>query len=111
MTMLVAAGAFTGLGPVYYSASCGATAASLAVMVYRVDLTKPSDCMWWFKNGAWFVGGSITAGLFGEYLQRLMNTKAWGEDFEGGQEPSFGKSLKDSETEIGVVENGLSSST
>ena len=79
VTLLVATGALTGLGPWYYTASCGGTAASLVTMIYRVDLTKPSDCMWWFKNGAWLVGGSITAGLFGEYLQRLTENEAGGE--------------------------------
>lgn len=24
--------------------------------------------MWWFKNGAWLVGGSVTFGLLGQYL-------------------------------------------
>ena len=71
VAMLVATGAFSDLGPLYYITSCGCTAASLAVMIRRVDLSKPSDCMWWFKNGAWFVGGSITTGLLGDYLQRL----------------------------------------
>ena len=89
VTMLVAAGAFTGLGPVYYAASCGATAASLAVMIHRVNLAKPSDCMWWFKNGAWFVGGSIAAGLLGEYLHGLMGANPREEDFEDDQGPKL----------------------
>ncbi|KAF2236999.1 4-hydroxybenzoate polyprenyl transferase, partial [Viridothelium virens] len=67
MSTLVAAGVLSGMGPVYYVVSCGGASASLAAMVWNVELGSPKSCMWWFKNGALLVGGTITLGLFGEY--------------------------------------------
>ena len=66
--LLGAAGYFSGAGPVFFVGSCGGAAAALATMIYRVRLKEVQNCWWWFKYGCWFTGGSIAAGLFGDYL-------------------------------------------
>ena len=70
--LLAAAGAAAGFGPVFYIGSCGSAVATLATMIYRVELTSVSNCWWWFKHGCWFTGGGIAAGLAGEYIARLL---------------------------------------
>jgi len=59
-------------GPLYYIGTLGA-GVSLARMIWRVDSKQPSECMWWFKNGAWFVGASITLGLLGQYTSTALD--------------------------------------
>ena len=71
VSLLTATGVLTGAGPVYFAGTCGSAAASLAIMISKVDLEKPSDCSWWFVNGTWFVGLGVAGGLFGEYIGRL----------------------------------------
>ena len=65
------AGLFMRAGISYHVGSCCAVI-FLTVMIGSVDLNVPKDCMWWFKNGTWMVGGSTTIGLLLEYVERAM---------------------------------------
>lgn len=70
VSLLAAAGYFSGAGPIFSVVSCGGAALSLTTIIRRVDLKDPKNCWWWFKNGAWLTGGVISLGLFGDYLYR-----------------------------------------
>lgn len=69
---LEVAGFYVGAGKVYSVGACGGAACSLLLMIGCVNLDLPSDCMWWFKNGTWIVGGCITIGLLMEYAFRVL---------------------------------------
>lgn len=68
VSLLAAAGYFSGAGPIFAVVSCAGSALSLGTIIRRVNLKDPKDCWWWFRNGAWLTGGVISAGLFGDYL-------------------------------------------
>lgn len=68
--LLATAGYCSGAGPIFFIGSCGGAALSLATMIWRVRLKDVGDCWWWFKNGAWLTGGTISAGLLGDYILR-----------------------------------------
>lgn len=70
LAFLAMAGSAVGATPVFYGTSCGSAAATLGLMIWRVRLTEVQNCWWWFKNGVWFTGGGISAGLLGEYVFR-----------------------------------------
>ncbi|KAI1761330.1 UbiA prenyltransferase family-domain-containing protein [Hypoxylon sp. FL1150] len=63
VTLLVACGYLQDFGRGYMVLACGGTITSLGVMNTTIDISKPSECLWWFKNGCWFVGFSISLGL------------------------------------------------
>ncbi len=69
--LLIVTGWQAGLSPVYLVGSCGGALVSLASMIVLVDLKNPASCAWWFERGFWLVGGSVVAGLFGVYAERL----------------------------------------
>ncbi|KAF2013803.1 putative para-hydroxybenzoate-polyprenyltransferase Coq2 [Aaosphaeria arxii CBS 175.79] len=71
LSLLAATGVAAGMGPAFFVGSCGGAAATLATMIYRVNLKDVQNCWWWFLKGAWFTGGAITLGLTGEYLIQL----------------------------------------
>ncbi|KAI0479407.1 4-hydroxybenzoate polyprenyl transferase [Xylariaceae sp. FL0804] len=68
--LLAAAGAAAGAGPAFYVGGCGGAALTLAWMIKRVDLKSVKDCWWWFVNGCWITGGTISLGLGVDYLIR-----------------------------------------
>ena len=68
--LLSLAGYCAGAGPVFFVAACGGAAVSLTTMVARVNLRDVKDCWWWFRNGSWLTGGTISLGLLGDYLYR-----------------------------------------
>ncbi|KAF2142410.1 uncharacterized protein K452DRAFT_286826 [Aplosporella prunicola CBS 121167] len=70
--LLAAAGSALGAGPLFFAGSCGGAALTLGTMIWRVRLSSPADCWWWFRNGCWFTGGAIATGLAGEYVARLL---------------------------------------
>lgn len=70
--LLTCSGTSINAGPLYFSGAVVGTASLLAWMIWRVDLADPKDCWWWFQNGCLIVGGTITTGLYGEYLNRLF---------------------------------------
>ena len=74
--LLATAGYFSGAGPVFFVGSCGGAIATLATMIYRVRLKEVRNCWWWFKNGCWLTGGSIAAGLLGDYLVRRSSEES-----------------------------------
>ena len=68
IALLAGAGAAIGAGPVFYLGTCGGAAATLGYMIRKVNLKNVENCWKWFKKGAWFTGGAISVGLFGEYV-------------------------------------------
>ncbi|KAK2782468.1 Para-hydroxybenzoate--polyprenyltransferase, mitochondrial precursor (PHB:polyprenyltransferase) [Onygenales sp. PD_12] len=70
--LLAAAGLAVNAGPIFFVGSCGSAIATLATMIWRVNLKDVKDCWWWFKNGCWITGGGITLGLLGEYLAQAF---------------------------------------
>lgn len=74
-SLLAGAGLATGAGPAFFVGSCGGALASLANMIWRVDLKSVQNCWWWFSYGCWLTGGAISAGLLADYLvQRQQRT-------------------------------------
>ena len=59
----------------YYLGTCVNTAALLAIMIWKVDLMDPEQCWYWFRYGLLITGWTVTAGLVGEYGQRLLAVK------------------------------------
>lgn len=56
----------------YYGIAVGGTAASLGLMIARVDLESSKSCWIWFSKGFWYAGGAIIGGLLAEYATRLV---------------------------------------
>jgi 4-hydroxybenzoate polyprenyltransferase len=75
VVLLGAAGAAIGAGPAFYALSCGGGAVTLTTMIWRVNLKSVPNCWWWFRNGVWFTGGSISLGLLVEYLTRRQESR------------------------------------
>ncbi|PSN75620.1 UbiA prenyltransferase [Corynespora cassiicola Philippines] len=63
MALLGLTGKLQGFGAGYFSVACGGTLLSMIWMLGTIDLKQPAECMWWFKNGCWLVGLSISGGL------------------------------------------------
>ena len=55
-------------GAWYHYVAVGGNVVVLQIMVTRLDLDDPQDCLWWFQTGSLLVGGTIAGGLLGEYL-------------------------------------------
>ncbi|KAI9738514.1 MAG: Para-hydroxybenzoate--polyprenyltransferase, mitochondrial precursor (PHB:polyprenyltransferase) [Claussenomyces sp. TS43310] len=72
ISLLATAGVASGAGPAFFITSCGGAALSLAVMIKRVNLKSVKDCWWWFVNGCWITGGTISAGMGLEYAIRYV---------------------------------------
>ena len=70
VSLLAAAGYFSGAGPLFYMISCGGSGLTLGSIIRQVDLKNPKDCWYWFKNGAWMTGGVISTGLLMDFLYR-----------------------------------------
>ncbi|KJZ72034.1 hypothetical protein HIM_08595 [Hirsutella minnesotensis 3608] len=70
VALLTAAGVSSGAGPAFFLGSCGGTLVTLGVMIKRVNLKSVKDCWWWFVNGCWITGGTISAGLGADFLIR-----------------------------------------
>ena len=80
ISLLAAAGASLGAGPIFFVGSCGGAATTLGIMIWRVRLKSAQDCWWWFRNGCWFTGGAITLGLIGDYFAQIAETDQGGMD-------------------------------
>ena len=72
VALLFTTGHLINAGPLYFAGACGGTGASLAYMIWIVDLTVPEECWWWFRDGHWFAGGSVAIGLLAEYQSRRL---------------------------------------
>ena len=72
VALLTSAGAAVGAGPMFFIGTCGGAAATLGLMIRKVNLNSVSDCWKWFKKGVWFTGGAISLGLAGEYLAQYF---------------------------------------
>ncbi|KAI0594611.1 UbiA prenyltransferase family-domain-containing protein [Biscogniauxia sp. FL1348] len=66
--LLSSSGHWQGFGRAYTALACGGTMTSLVYMLVTTDLNNKSDCLWWFKNGHWYVGLSIAGGLAVEWI-------------------------------------------
>ncbi|KAL1891108.1 Para-hydroxybenzoate--polyprenyltransferase, mitochondrial precursor (PHB:polyprenyltransferase) [Ceratocystis pirilliformis] len=66
--LLTAAGIAAGSGPTFFIGSVGGAGATLGLMIKRVKLNNVENCWWWFRNGCWFTGGAIAAGLGVDYM-------------------------------------------
>lgn len=76
ISLLGAAGFAAGAGPAFFIGSCGGGLLSLAYMIRRVDLKSVKDCWWWFVNGCWITGGTISLGLAADYAIRYAEEEA-----------------------------------
>jgi 4-hydroxybenzoate polyprenyltransferase len=74
--LLAAAGYAAGAGPIFFLGSCGGALATLGFMIKRVNLKSVKDCWWWFVNGCWITGGTISLGLAAEYAARYSKRNA-----------------------------------
>ncbi|KAL5628592.1 hypothetical protein BROUX41_003340 [Berkeleyomyces rouxiae] len=78
--LLTAAGVAAGSGPAFFIGGVGGAAATLGVMIKKVNLRDVKNCWWWFSNGCWFTGGAIATGLGIDYLiqwsERVETTPA-----------------------------------
>ena len=72
VALLAGAGIASGAGPAFFIGSCGGALVSLGVMIKRVNLKSVKDCWWWFVNGCWLTGGTISLGLAADYTIRYM---------------------------------------
>ena len=70
--LLGAAGCLFGLGLLYIVVSVAGTATVLGSMLWAVRLDASEDCWRWFKLTIFLTGGTISGGLFAEYLTRLQ---------------------------------------
>ncbi|KAI2631747.1 4-hydroxybenzoate polyprenyl transferase family protein [Xylaria nigripes] len=66
--LLAGAGMATGAGPAFFIGSCGGAAVTLGYMIKKVNLKNVKDCWWWFVNGCWITGGTISLGLGADYF-------------------------------------------
>ncbi|ORY63295.1 putative 4-hydroxybenzoate polyprenyl transferase [Pseudomassariella vexata] len=66
--LLVFLGWFIEMDAIYYAATCGGTAVSLASMIILVDLRQPNNCAVWFYRGLVYVGLSMASGFFATYF-------------------------------------------
>ncbi|OAQ73375.1 para-hydroxybenzoate polyprenyltransferase precursor [Pochonia chlamydosporia 170] len=84
IALLAAAGTAAGAGPAFFIGSCGGAAITLALMIKKVNLKSVKNCWWWFVNGCWITGGTISLGLAADYFIRLS------EDHTHGQNKDLG---------------------
>lgn len=75
VALLAAAGTAAGAGPAFFIGSCGGAAITLALMIKKVNLKSVKDCWWWFVNGCWITGGTISLGLAVDYIIRLSEAR------------------------------------
>ncbi|KAG5926373.1 hypothetical protein E4U42_003380 [Claviceps africana] len=75
IALLAAAGVASGAGPAFFIGSCGGTAVTLGIMIRKVNLKDVKDCWWWFVNGCWITGGSISLGLAADYIRCISQDK------------------------------------
>lgn len=70
--LLAAAGYAIGFEGAYWLVSVGGTGAVLLWMLRVWKIEDPADCWYWFCHLIWFTGGTVCAGLAGEYAQKLL---------------------------------------
>ena len=71
--LLACAGWLGGSGWWYWVFTVVGTAATLAIILARVNLDRAESCSWWFKVGCCgLTGGAMTTGLIGDYLTVML---------------------------------------
>ncbi|KAL8746680.1 MAG: hypothetical protein Q9190_001334 [Brigantiaea leucoxantha] len=68
--LLITYGKLAEMDILYYIVAAGGSSLSLGLMISMVDLKSSESCWWWFSNGFWLTGGSITGGLLLGYIYR-----------------------------------------
>lgn len=68
LAALAIAGQISGFGPAYYLISMLGCGVTMALMIARVKLQDSASVWYWFANGFWSVGFSITIALLTEYV-------------------------------------------
>ena len=72
IALLAGAGLGMGAGESYYMVACGVVGGSLGRMIWKVDLGVPDDCLLFFRNNCWYVGGGMAVGLAMEYRAKTL---------------------------------------
>ena len=72
VSSLVVLGLSLGVGKNFYLAGCGGSAVGLCCMIWRIDLTRPAECAWWFQYGTLAVGSCMLWGLIGDYVAKTL---------------------------------------
>ncbi|KAL9058819.1 MAG: hypothetical protein Q9162_001543 [Coniocarpon cinnabarinum] len=71
IVLFAATGWYARNGWLYFLFSVVGTSATLVLKLVYVDLEDRQSCIWWFSRGALITGGSIAAGLFGDYALKV----------------------------------------
>lgn len=69
--LLFVTGWAVGFEGLYWPLTVGGTATVLAYMLRTWKVEDPADCWKWFCWTIWLTGGTVCAGLTGEYVNRL----------------------------------------
>ena len=69
--LLGSAGHLYGMGFFYYAVAVAGTATVLGTMIRQVNLNSSDSCWNWFKWTIWLTGGTLSSGLFGQYIEQL----------------------------------------
>lgn len=69
--LLCVTGWAVGFEGLYWPLSVGGTTTVLAYMLWTWKAEEPADCWKWFCWTIWLTGGTVCAGLAGEYVDRL----------------------------------------
>ncbi|WWC87722.1 4-hydroxybenzoate polyprenyl transferase [Kwoniella dendrophila CBS 6074] len=72
ISMLGLTGYLTGLGPLYYIISCGATASHLLWQTLTVNFDDRQDCWKKFCSNGYVTGGLVWLGIAAEYVQHVL---------------------------------------
>ena len=68
--LLGAAGFLFGMRYLFFASAVLGTSLVLGSMIWAVRLDVPKDCWQWFQWTIWLTGGTVSGGLFAEYLSR-----------------------------------------
>ena len=68
---LAAVGMSINAGPSFHFVAVGGNAIILAIMTWKVDLSNPQSCLWWFQTASLLVGASVVSGFCIDYASRL----------------------------------------
>lgn len=71
VALLVVTGVAARFGPLYFAGTCLTTALTSARMLWKVNLSEPASCAWYFRHGFFEIGGSMVAGVLMQYFVSL----------------------------------------
>ncbi|KAF2239707.1 para-hydroxybenzoate-polyprenyltransferase Coq2 [Viridothelium virens] len=70
VSLIIAIAVSISAGMIFFSGILG-IGCLLLFMIWKIDLSSPRECGWWFKYGSLLAGGFFTFSLGSEYLKRL----------------------------------------